>query len=245
MQPADALTRAVALGRLRGGATAHRHRARALTSLTPLTRPLQAAAPAASAAPRRLLHLGAAVSPSSPSSSTSPPSFSPSELAGLTGRWRKDGAASDSMDAACDAVALPWILRKAVGVVKVLELEDTPAHFRTRLKAGGVLDIVETYPWDGSTVLHGRRDKRRGGHRGHVERVVAPGSADGSGSGLPGARIVVSWDDPHGGTCSDAFTLSPDGRTLLQATVMRMAGTGAVVEYKTVYRREASTKKGG
>lgn len=236
MQPAaDGLTRAVALGqgRLRGGAslpTAQR-RARALTALQPLTRPLEAAAPPTT--PRRLIHLGAAVSPGA----SSPSSFTPAELAGLTGRWRKDASASDSMDAACDAVALPWILRKAVGVVKVLELEDTPSHFRTRLKAGGVLDIVETYPWDGSTVLHGRRDKRRGGHRGHVERL-AP-SVEG---GAPGAVIKVAWADPYGGVCSDAFTVSADGLTLTQASSMTMAGTGETVEYQTVYRREAARK---
>ena len=202
------------------GRPAQAGRARSLAKgLAPLFRPLEAAA--GTAAPRHRLLSSAAVSPS-----TSAPLHS----TGLTGRWRKDKAASDSMDAACDAVALPWVLRKAVGVVKVLELEDTPVHFQTRLKAGGILDIVETYPWDGSEVKHGRRDKRRGGHRGCVERV----------EGGEGAAIRVAWDDPYGGTCVDAFTVSPDGRTLTQATRMVMARSGAVVEYKTVFRREAA-----
>lgn len=187
--------------------------------LAPLTRPLESAA--GRPTPRALA--SAAASTSGSAAFLGPPPT------GLTGRWRKDKAASDSMDAACDAVALPWVLRKAVGVVKILELEDSPAHFRTRLKAGGILDIVETYPWapGAAEVVHGRRDKRRGGHTGRVERVEGGGAA-----------IRVAWDDPHAGTCVDAFTVSPDGRTLTQATTMVMRGTGEVVAYKTVFRRE-------
>ena len=138
------------------------------------------------------------------------------------------------MDAACDAVALPWVLRKAVNIVKILELEETPLFFRTRLKAGGILDIVETYPWavDAEEVVHGRRDKRKGGHRGRVERL-APQTPDAP----PGAAIHVRWSDPYGGVCTDAFSVNPDGRTLVQATEMVM-NSGALVTYKTVYRRE-------
>lgn len=58
----------------------------------------------------------------------------------LTGRWRKDAAASDSADAACDMVQLPWLYRQAMKFLNVLEVN---AH----LPAG----------WcEGSRVLLGR-----------------------------------------------------------------------------------------
>lgn len=40
----------------------------------------------------------------------------------LTGVWRKDQAASDPMDDACDAVQLPWVLRQALKVLTTLEV---------------------------------------------------------------------------------------------------------------------------
>ena len=40
----------------------------------------------------------------------------------LTGRWRKCKASSDSMEPACDAVALPWVLRRAIAVLNLLEV---------------------------------------------------------------------------------------------------------------------------
>lgn len=33
------------------------------------------------------------------------------------------------------------------------------------------MDVVEQYPWSGETVIHKRRDKRKGTHTGHVERT--------------------------------------------------------------------------
>ena len=51
------------------------------------------------------------------------------------------------------------------------QVEETDAHFRTAVKAGGILDIVEQYPFDGSLVKHARRDKRQGQHIGSVKRT--------------------------------------------------------------------------
>jgi hypothetical protein len=62
------------------------------------------------------------------------------------------------------------LMRHDACVSCVLQLEDTPEHFKTILKAGGIMDIVECYPWDGREVLHKRRDKRRGQHTGRVVR---------------------------------------------------------------------------
>ena len=102
--------------------------------------------------------------------------------------------ASDDMCEACDLVALPWLLRRAIGFVNDLELLDDEEVFQTKLKAAGVLDIVETvcaccsqqvssypacshallqYPWSGAEVQHKRRDKRKGSHRGRVVSTPA------------------------------------------------------------------------
>lgn len=49
------------------------------------------------------------------------------------------------MDAACDAVQLSWVLRRGLGLLSNLEVEDSPDTFTTRIKAGGVMDVVERY----------------------------------------------------------------------------------------------------
>ena len=143
----------------------------------------------------------------------------------LTGRWRKDAAASDSMADAMEMVDLQWVLRQAIKALNHLQINETETHFVTNLKAGGPLDVVERYPWDGAEVLHARRDKRRGTHRGRFVRSPA------------GPRIEVEWEDPYGGECADTFTLSPDGESLSQVTEMRIRGTGRQTTYTTIYRR--------
>lgn len=130
------------------------------------------------------------------------------------------------MGAACDAVELNWVLRKAIGIIKVMEVEDTEGYFKTVLKAGGVLDVVEKYPWDGSKVVHSRRDKRFGKHTGMVRRAER------------GPEIYVEWDDPYGGTCSDVFEVSPDGRVLTVHTDMYITNKQLRCQYKSVYKRE-------
>lgn len=144
---------------------------------------------------------------------------------GLTGVWRKDAEGSDSMDDACDMVALPWILRKALLVLNTLQLQETDDYFMTNLKAGGLMDVVEKYPWVGEEVAHPRRDKRRGQHLGRVVRTTE------------GPSIEVRWDDPHGGECRDTFILSSNGHALEQRTEMRITQTGRSTRYVTRYQR--------
>lgn len=129
------------------------------------------------------------------------------------------------MNQACEAVALSWVLRKALNVLSTLEVEDTADSFTTRIKAGGVMDVVEQYPWTGEEKQHKRRDKRKGHHFGFVSRTEK------------GPCISVRWDNPYGGVCSDVFHLSEDAMTLTQITSMTMKDTGAEIDYKTVYRR--------
>ena len=62
------------------------------------------------------------------------------------------------MDAACDAVQLGWVLRRALGLLSTLEVEDTPATFTTRIKAGGVMDVVERWMFNEDSSVTPRTD---------------------------------------------------------------------------------------
>lgn len=53
----------------------------------------------------------------------------------------------------------------------MMQIEDTPDHFRTVIKAGGIMDVVEQYPWTGQEQQHSRRDKRSGHHSGKVVKT--------------------------------------------------------------------------
>lgn len=52
----------------------------------------------------------------------------------------------------------------------MVQIVDTAEYFRTAAKVGGVIDLAEQYPWDGTHVKQKRRDKRRGYHTGRVVR---------------------------------------------------------------------------
>ena len=55
-----------------------------------------------------------------------------SKLASLTGQWTKNKAASDDMQEACDALHLPWLLRKALGFLNTLEVQEPTVHLHLR-----------------------------------------------------------------------------------------------------------------
>jgi len=146
------------------------------------------------------------------------------EGARYSGLWKKDTVLSDPMDGACDAVELNWVLRRALGLLNYMEINDTDESFGTTVKAGGVMDVVERYPKSGEAVVHSRRDKRRGKHTGQLKQTEG------------GPAIVVHWDDPYSGWCSDTFSIVEGGSQLVVSTVMKMS-SGQEVTYKTHYRR--------
>ena len=237
----------------------------ALSSLRPLSRSLASAARSSSSSSTSATRLAALSSRDSPPSPI--PDFRPDSL---TGRWHKLKAESDDMRAACDAVELNRVLRMGVGLVNTLDIVDQrgggggggsgsgggggvggnggkEAYFATTLKAGGILDVRERYPWSGAQVEHSRRDKRRGKHSGWVSLVVVAeedgeeGGEEGQGEKAPAKRrlhprISVTWPDPHGGECTDTFVLSRSGRKMTQLSVLAVRGK-EVVTYKTVFTR--------
>ena len=64
---------------------------------------------------------------------------------GLTGRWCKDKALSDAMTDACDAVALPWLLRKALGLLKVLEVRSISVNSKPILPLASTTSSSSNY----------------------------------------------------------------------------------------------------
>ena len=218
----------------------------ALSSLKPLHRSLASAAPLSTSTSSSATKL-AALSSRDPAPSPAALDLDP---ASLTGRWHKLKSESDDMKRACDAVELNKILRMGVGLVNTLDIVDErrqgtngeAAHFATTLKAGGILDVRERYPWSGETVEHSRRDKRRGRHLGRVSLVEVEGEK-GEEEEAPEnekrrlhPRISVTWSDPHGGECTDTFVLSRCGRKMKQLSVLSVRGK-EVVAYKTVFTR--------
>lgn len=144
----------------------------------------------------------------------------------FTGIWKKDKAASDSMQEACDLIALPWVFRQAMTFLNTLQVEETEEHFTTIMKAGGIMDVTETYPWTGEKIALPRRDKRRGKHVGRVLRLEEGAVC-----------IEAKWEHPYGGWCTETFILSNNMSTLEQISEMKMDETGKECTYRTVYKR--------
>mgnify|MGYP006936506870 CR=1 FL=1 len=207
-----------------------------LSSLPPLRRSLASSCSSSSSTSSTKL---AALS----SRDTPPPPRLDFQPDSLTGRWHKSKDESDDMRAACDAVELNKILRVGVALVNTLDVSDErrgpDAHFATTLKAGGILDVKERYPWSGAAVEHSRRDKRRGKHLGRVTLIAAEESENEEEKGSEKRlhpQISVTWDDPHGGECTDTFVLSRDGHRMTQLSVLAVRGK-EIVKYTTVFTR--------
>ncbi|EFN57071.1 hypothetical protein CHLNCDRAFT_143825 [Chlorella variabilis] len=158
-------------------------------------------------------------------------------LQDVSGTWIKDRAASDSMEPACDAMRLGGLVRTAIRhappaatTPACLSLHTLPAVLirgvEVRLDGGqftmsvlsGILwfKVTERYPLDGAPVQCRRRDLRRGGHTGRVERCPATGSV----------VLRLEWGEPLGGT------------DVLHVRTDLLIG-GQAVSYTQVYRRKA------
>ncbi len=93
------------------------------------------------------------------------------------------------------------LLHQLTHLAHDLQIEDDGVHFKTILKAGGVMDVVEQYPWTGDLVTHKRRDKRAGHHEGRVQM-----SDD-------GPQLVLEWGEPHAGKGTDTFVFVANGKS--------------------------------
>ena len=78
------------------------------------------------------------------------------------GTWFKDRGRCDSMEPAFKAVSLPWLYRLAVRFLNTLRIEVENDCLSVIVKAGGMMDVVETFPLSGESTILKRRDKRSG-----------------------------------------------------------------------------------
>ncbi|KAL4856024.1 hypothetical protein ACK3TF_003464 [Chlorella vulgaris] len=147
-------------------------------------------------------------------------------LQDLSGTWVKDRAASDSMEAACDAMHLGGIIRSAIRLIRGLEVRCNGQLFRMSVLSGILwFKVTESYPVNGQPAQWRRRDLRKGKHVGRVQRCPSSG----------GLLLQLEWGEPHGGSAVDLFRLvEPD--VLHVRTDMTVGGTRVV--YTQVYRRK-------
>jgi len=81
----------------------------------------------------------------------------------MAGKWTKCKQESESLDDACNALHLNFIMKRAVSFVNTMEVEVTDLEFRMSLMSAiPWFKIHENYPWDGSERQHRRRDFRAG-----------------------------------------------------------------------------------
>ncbi|CAG9466531.1 unnamed protein product [Pedinophyceae sp. YPF-701] len=152
---------------------------------------------------------------------------SPAPLPDFTGVWIKDNAASDNMDECFRVAQLNFIMRKAVVLLKGMEIRHTrDVFFVDVLSVFPWYKIKESFPFDGAVRLHARRDMRRGKTRG---RVAVNGTT---------VAITMEWDDPLAGTMRDAFSIGPQGELRLDSTLV--VGS-KVARFRQVYRRKGDS----
>ncbi|BDA44299.1 hypothetical protein COCOBI_05-4830 [Coccomyxa sp. Obi] len=144
----------------------------------------------------------------------------------LNGMWIKDKAASDSMEPAMDLMRLNGLIRRAINLVKGVDITITEDVFEMAITSIiPWFKVRERYPLTGEEKQHKRRDLRRGGARGRVS--VNPNGA---------FRIDIAWPEPHGGTGYDLFYVEDSDPNTLHVDSLITVG-GRTATYNTVYRR--------
>eukprot|EP00891_Asterochloris_glomerata_P001494 jgi/Astpho2/1494/Aster-x0477 len=143
----------------------------------------------------------------------------------LTGTWVKDKAASDSMDAACDAAQLNSLMRMAVSRIKGVRLEHSHSSFKIVILSGILwFKVVEEYPLSGEICRYSRRDRRKGRHRGYAYTTPEGDVA-----------VKLDWDAPLSGTSTDTYSMLTPG-VLQVDSVMQMGSKS--VRTKGIYHLE-------
>lgn len=167
-----------------------------------------------------------------PSILAAPPAFD--------GRWLKDAANSDTMAAALDAVQLHGLVRRAVHLMRGLELRATspPGVFQFAVfSALPWFRVTERYVLGGPPLRHRRRDLRRGGSTGSA--VLLPPRVPGA---EPRVAVDLAWADPHAGTGRDVYELTGPGAMTVWSEMEVVSpvpgGEPTRVVYVTRYKRK-------
>ncbi|KAF8056366.1 hypothetical protein HT031_006365 [Scenedesmus sp. PABB004] len=148
----------------------------------------------------------------------------PPKLPDIAGTWIKDGAASDSMDAAMGLIRLNGVMRTAVRLIKGVRIQLDEGHFDFAVfSVIRWFTVHERYALGGAPSRLRRRDLRRGGSTG-AARLTRWGSV----------VLQYEWGAPHAGRGVDEFSLDEAGR-LRVATTITVGGQSA--SYTQIYAR--------
>ncbi|GAB4813243.1 hypothetical protein N2152v2_000289 [Parachlorella kessleri] len=143
----------------------------------------------------------------------------------LAGVWHKDKAVSDGMEPMCDAMQLGRLMRKAIGLVKGVEIKAGPGTFEMAvLSKLPWFKLRESYPLSGEPVTMRRRDMRRGTSTAHAE--PAPSG---------GVLVKATWGNPCPGSVEEHWRLQ-SAQTLLCDTLLDVEGKEPV-NTRAVFRR--------
>lgn len=145
--------------------------------------------------------------------------------AALTGTWTKDFTASDAMDPALDLLAVGGLPRRAIALVRGIELKvDGDTFHMAAFSPIPLLKVREKYSLTGAPAVHRRRDLRGGGATGRTTRLPKGG----------GLKSVLTWNEPAGGECVDVYAVNGDMLTVTST----IKAAGGAITYKSVYRRK-------
>ena len=160
--------------------------------------------------------------------------------AAFEGRWVKDAAASDSMTPALDAVNLHGLVRRAVHLMRGVDLRvlSPPGSFQFSVfSALPWFKVTERYILGGPPLRHRRRDLRRGGATGSAS--LAPPAKPGA---LPRLVIDLAWGPPYAGSERDTYELTgPDSL----AVTSEMEVGSVLISYVARYKRKGGGGGGG
>lgn len=148
-------------------------------------------------------------------------------LLAMNGTWVKDFSRSEPLDELCKLVELSFLLKAAMKKSNVIEMRHTQDVTVVVRRILGIMDVVETTPWNGESVRGERRDMRRGGVTMSTIIDQPPG----------GFSQRSEFNDPVGGVMFDEFLLV-DPNTLQLTMKLTRHGSGASCCIKNVFTRK-------
>ena len=126
-------------------------------------------------------------------------------LARLEGTFVRNNRKSDALDEICDLLRMNWLVRKAVLLVRGIEITTSPDEIKFDIfSVIPWFRVTETYPLNGDPRQHKRRDLRGGVNEGSVRLWRRVG---GDGSGDLCVELRNRWNDPHAGEESAVYSL--------------------------------------
>ncbi|CAD7698404.1 unnamed protein product [Ostreobium quekettii] len=139
-------------------------------------------------------------------------------LCGYTGCWEMDRSRSDDYSSLVALMKLGWAFSKALDNSRHIELHVARDKIHVTAKLFNWVELRDARPWSGEKIATKRKDARRGGAIGWVERTSK------------GFMLRSEWGEPLAGNTSEEFELSDDRECLhvTKTTSLRSGGTSVV-----------------